>query len=189
MQSKYLNRATDLAKDFIRKTLHEGDVAIDATVGNGNDTIFLCKQVGESGRIYGFDIQEMAINSTIKKLEKYNFHKRTVLVRDGHENLTKYVKEKVSAIMFNLGYLPGGNHEITTNYSSTILGVKAGIELLKPNGIITIVIYPGHAEGYREKEEVLNFLSEANQDVIDVLKLEFINQVNNPPILLAIEKK
>ncbi|WIF94725.1 tRNA (mnm(5)s(2)U34)-methyltransferase [Caminicella sporogenes] len=189
MQAIYLNKATQLAKDIIKKVVKSGDVVVDATIGNGNDTVFLCNLVGDSGKVYGFDIQKKAVMTTIKKLEMENVIDRAVIIEGGHENIDKYVKEEVSAIMFNLGYLPKADHNITTKYNTTIEAIKKGIKVLKLNGVMTIVVYPGHKEGFEEKIKLLEFLEKIDQKYINVLKLEFINQINNPPFVLALEKK
>lgn len=189
MQAKYLNKATDLAKELIAKVVVENDVVIDATVGNGNDTLFLCDLIGPNGKVIGFDIQDVALKKAEEKLRDRNMLDRVQLINTGHENLNKYVDTEISAIMFNLGYLPGNKHDITTKYETTLEAIKQGIELLKRNGVITIAIYPGHKEGMEEKNHVLEFLSTIDQKKANVLKMEFINQKNNPPLLLAIEKK
>lgn len=189
MQAKYLNRATDLAKELIAKVVLKNDIVIDATVGNGNDTLFLCDLVGENGKVIGFDIQDVALKKTEQKLKNRNMFERVSLINTGHENLMKYVDTEVSAIMFNLGYLPCDNHDITTKHATTLEAIKQGIDLLKKNGVMTIAIYPGHNEGMREKEKVLEYLCTIDQKQANVLKMEFINQRNNPPLLIAIEKK
>ena len=189
MQAKIINKATDLAKDIMEKAIKEGDTVIDATVGNGHDTIFLCKLVGEYGKVYGFDIQKEAIEKTKSKLIEHGINNMVDLIQDGHENMRKYIDEQISGIMFNLGYLPGKNHQITTKYDTTIKAIDEGFKLLKPNGIITIVVYPGHEEGYKEKQELLNYFTKVDQKKMNVLKMEFINQINKPPFLMVIEKK
>lgn len=189
MQAKYLNKATDLAKDLITKVVCEKDVVVDATVGNGNDTLFLCDLVGEEGRVIGFDVQKIALEKTEKRLKERKILDRVELINSGHENMKNYIDCEVSAIMFNLGYLPGNDHSITTKYGTTLKAIKEGIDLLQKNGVMTIVIYPGHREGMEEKENLLEFLCTVDQRKANVLKMEFINQINNPPLLIAIEKK
>lgn len=189
MQAKYLNKATDLAKNFISRVVSQDDTVIDATVGNGNDTLFLCELVGEGGRVIGFDIQDEAITKTKKKLMERNMLSRAKLINTGHENLKEYVNTSVSAIMFNLGYLPGNGHKITTKSHTTLTAIKQGLDLLDKKGLMTIAIYPGHPEGAKEKERLLEFLTTIDQKKANVLKMEFINQINNPPLLVAIEKK
>lgn len=189
MQAKYLNKATDLAKELIAKVVVENDIVIDATVGNGKDTLFLSELIGENGRVIGFDVQEIALKKTQEKLKGRNMLDRVQLINTGHENLNKHVDTEVAAIMFNLGYLPGNNHTITTKHETTLEAIKQGMDLLKKNGVMTISIYPGHKEGMEEKNHVLEYLSTIDQRKVNVLKMEFINQKNNPPLLVAIEKK
>lgn len=189
MKAKYLSKATDLAKELIARVVLKNDIVIDATVGNGNDTLFLCDLIGEQGKVIGFDIQDMALRKTEKKLMDRNMLGRVKLINSGHENLKKYVETKVSAIMFNLGYLPGNTHDVTTKHETTLKAIKQGIDLLKKNGVMTIVIYPGHSEGMAEKDKILEYLCTIDQKQTEVLKMEFINQKNNPPLLIAIEKK
>ncbi|WP_432664841.1 class I SAM-dependent methyltransferase [Wukongibacter baidiensis] len=189
MQAKYLNKATDLAKDLISKVVMEKDIVVDATVGNGNDTLFLCDLVGEEGRVIGFDVQKVALEKAEKRLLERKVLDRVELINSGHENMKDYINGEVSAIMFNLGYLPGKDHTITTKYDTTLKAIKEGMELLKKNGVMTVVIYPGHSDGMEEKENLLKFLCTVDQKKANVLKMEFINQVNNPPLLVAIEKK
>lgn len=180
--------AMGIAKRVCNLKLSKGDVVIDATMGNGNDTIFLCELVGNSGKVYAFDVQEGAINSTREKLSKLNYLERAELIHDGHENMNKYISEKVKLVIFNLGYLPRGNHEITTKRETTIEAVNKSLELLEVNGVVAIVIYHGHENGKLEREALYEFTSNLNQKEYNVVKMSFINQVNNPPELICIEK-
>ncbi|KGG81385.1 SAM-dependent methyltransferase [Caloranaerobacter azorensis H53214] len=188
MSRKYFTKATDIAKKIIEARVKEGNVVIDATVGNGYDTVFLAKLVGETGKVYGFDIQIKAIENTKNKLTDSNLLNRVMLIKDSHENIDNYVNEKVDLVIFNLGYLPGGNHEITTKPDSTIKAIEKSLGILKENGIIVLVIYHGHEMGKLEKNSIEQFVKELNQKQYTVIKFEFINQINNPPLIIAIEK-
>ncbi len=161
---------------------------IDATIGNGNDALFLAEVVGEEGFVYGFDVQQIAIYNSKKRLESNGIH-NFELILDGHENMDTYINEEISGIMFNLGYLPKADHSITTLYKNSSSAIKKGINVLKKKGIMTIAIYWGHEEGRVEKEGLLNDLQSFNQKHVDVIKMDFINQLNQPPILIVIEKK
>jgi len=186
---KYFTNATTMAKAIIKRKIKNGDVAIDATVGNGHDTAFLAELVGEKGKVYGFDIQKQAINITKNLLLLKELNERVNLINDNHAHMDRYIKDKVDMIVFNLGYLPKGDHEIVTKSVTTIIALKKSIDLLKHNGIILITAYPGHEEGKKEKEEIEFFISQLNQKEFSVLKFEFLNQINSPPILYGIEKK
>ena len=187
-RAKFLTKVTDINKLYLEKIINKGDIVVDATMGNGYDTVFLSKLVGESGKVYSFDIQELALKSTSEKLEKESI-KNVELILDGHENILNYVKEKISCVIFNLGYLPKGNHNIITKPNTTIKAINNSLNILKENGIVSICIYSGHVGGNEEKEEVYNFVRKINQNDFNVLHTKFINQINNPPELILIEKK
>lgn len=189
LRAKYLTKITDINKIYIEKLVKKGDIVVDATMGNGYDTLYLAKIIGEEGFLYSFDIQKEALISTKEKLEKENLLSRTKLILDGHENMDKYINKKINFIIFNLGYLPKGDHNIITKPHTTIEAIKKGMNLLKPNGIISIAIYSGHEGGEYEKNELYKFLTKTNQEQFNVLSSSFINQVNNPPELILIEKK
>lgn len=188
LRAKYINKVTEVNKIYLEDIINEGDMAIDATMGNGYDTIYLAKKVGQNGKVYAFDVQEEALKSTSKKISKEGLE-NVELILDGHENMDKYVKEQVSCIVFNLGYLPRAKHQIITKADTTISAIKKGLELLKPNGVMSIAIYSGHEGGMEEKEAVYEFTRNLDQNYFNVLCTKFINQINNPPELLLIEKK
>lgn len=173
---------------MIIKVVKNGDTVIDATAGNGGDTLFLAGLVGESGRVYSFDIQEKALQNTAKKVHENGFDDRVVLIRDGHQNMDSYVKEKVKAVMFNLGYLPGGDHSIGTRGETTVEAVKKAMELIDLYGVVSIVVYYGGDSGFDEKEHVMEFFKTIDCRKFVVMQTEFINQVNCPPIFVCIEK-
>ncbi len=184
-----VNRPLDYAKHLVRKTVKPGDRVIDATAGNGKDTLFLADLVGERGKVFAFDIQEEAISTARQKLYEENLLERVELICDSHENINCYLdRGKISAVKFNLGYLPGGHHTITTQAEATLKSVLKCLELLKKGGIITIVVYTGHPEGKREKKILDHELSLISQDTCTVLSYRCINQKNYPPELLVVEK-
>ncbi|MCX7843176.1 MAG: methyltransferase domain-containing protein [Clostridia bacterium] len=174
--------------ELIARIVKEGDTVIDATAGNGNDTAFLAKLVGETGRVYSFDIQQQAIDKTREKLYELNLLERVTLINDGHENLDKYINTSVKAVMFNLGYLPKGDHGICTKAPTTIQAVQKSMDRLAMNGLITVVVYYGGDSGFEEKEQFLEYIATIDCRHYTVMKTDFINQVNCPPILVCIEK-
>lgn len=188
MKDLFFN-AIGLSKQICRSKLKKGDIAIDATMGNGNDTAFLCDLVGENGKVYAFDIQEDAIINTKERLLKLNFENIASLIYDGHENMDKYVKEEVALIMFNLGYLPKGDHEITTNKDTTLTAIKKGMDMLLSGGLILLVIYSGHESGKEEKIVINEFVSTLDQKLYNVVNMKFANQINTPPEIICIEKR
>lgn len=187
--SEILNKSLNIAKIIIAQKLAEGDVAIDATAGNGNDTLFLANIVGKSGKVFSFDVQDDAIANTKKHILDNGLSAIVKIIKDGHEHIDKYVKDKVKVVVFNLGYLPGGRKDVSTKAESTITAIKKSMYLLKDGGVILLVIYYGHPTGTDEKEAVLNFAAKLDQQQYNVFSLGFINQNNNPPMLICIEKR
>ena len=189
LRAKYINKITEVNKIFLEKIIEKGDVVIDATMGNGYDTVYLGDLVGENGKVYAFDVQEEALTSTRKKVIRDNMEDRIEIILDGHENLDKYVKEEVSCVVFNLGYLPRAKHMVITKPDTTLKAIKKSLELLKSNGVISIAAYIGHEGGLDEKNYICEYLNNLDQKQYDVLHMEFTNQVNNPPQLILVEKK
>lgn len=181
------------ARSLMQRVIRPGGAAIDGTVGNGHDTLFLAELVGENGHVFGFDIQKQAILQTKELLEKNNVADRVTLFQKGHETLGESVPAafhgKIHGAMFNLGYLPGGDKSIVTKPDTTIAAIDQLIEMLAKGGILALVIYPGHEEGAYERDRVLEHAKNLDQTKVNVLQYGFINQKNNPPFLLAFEKK
>ena len=189
IKAKYLTKITDINKLYLEQIINEGDIVVDATMGNGYDTRYLAQKVGENGFVYSFDVQEEAIKSTRKKLEKENLQERVKLILDGHENIDNYIEKKISCVVFNLGYLPRAQHMIITKPNTTIKAIEHSLKLLKPHGVVSISIYTGHPGGLDEKNSVYDFVKNLDQREFNVLECGFVNQVNNPPQLVLIEKK
>ncbi len=177
-----------ISRDIINKCVKEGQTVLDCTVGNGNDTVILAKLVGETGKVYGFDIQKEALEITWKSLTCENIDNRVELIEDSHENIDKYINEKLDFIIYNLGYLPKGNKNIRTSKESTLKSLQKAIGLLKINGIILVSCYVGHDGGLDEKNGVEEFFKNLDQKEFNAIKYDFINQKNCPPILFGVEK-
>ncbi len=188
MEADILKKAIKLSKDILKMVVENGDIAVDCTAGNGKDTIYLSELIGKNGKVYSFDIQEKAIDNTKKALMEKELLNRTVLICDGHENILQYVKEDIKCAVFNLGYLPGGDHSITTLPQNVIKAIEGCLELLQPGGIITIVCYTGYDGGKIELNTLINYLSNLDQKKYSVANYKIINQINEPPQLLVIEK-
>lgn len=216
----------------------QGDIVIDATVGNGKDTFFLSELVSQQGFIYGFDIQLVALQKARQHLIEQNSelqvkivtaeecnvgemasgqHKENdgetasgqheqsdgdiaseqrtpniVLFEQSHAEMLRIIPEsehgQVAAVMFNLGYLPGGDHALTTQSETTLPALEAALKLIRHGGIVSIMVYTGHAGGKEEAEHVLSWVRGLPQRYFQVLQYGFINQVNDPPFLIAIVK-
>jgi 16S rRNA C1402 N4-methylase RsmH len=186
-----LERILPFARILLEKTVGPGEIAVDATVGNGHDTVFLANLVGEYGHVYGFDIQSAAIKKTTQHLEEKGFSGRVTLFETGHEHVTECLPagSNIAGAIFNLGYLPGGNKEIVTIPSSTISALEQILSMLKVEGILVLVIYHGHPEGAIERDHLMQFVEQIDQMEAYVLRYQFVNQQNNPPFIIDIEKR
>lgn len=182
-------RITDTVQGIIKDYINEGDVVIDATVGNGFDTVFLAEQVGDNGQVYGFDIQNIAIKLTKEKLDERKLMNRVTLIEDSHQHIKRYVEERVKVAMFNLGYLPKGDKKVITRPESTIMAIEEILDLLIVGGLISIVAYYGHEGGLIEKDEVSRYLGELSNRHVDVLSIAYENRKMNAPIVYLIRKK
>ena len=184
-----LERILPFSKTLITSHIQEDSIVIDATCGNGNDTLFLAEHVPH-GHMYGFDIQESAIQNTAEKIKNYS---NVTLIQDGHENIVEHLdvtkSGMVDAAIFNLGYLPKGDKSIVTRPETTIKAIDSIFNVLNVEGIIVLVIYHGHEEGQVERDAILDYLEQFDQNKAHILKYQFINQVNHAPFIYAIEKR
>ena len=183
-----LERVLQYAQTLLKSAVGDGDIAVDATAGNGHDTLFLAELVGDDGFVYAFDVQKQAVDATLHRLLDHALEHRAIVLNDGHENVAKYVDKPISGAIFNLGYLPGSDHEVITRPNTTIQALESLLKLLKIGGIIVLVIYHGHEGGKEERDEVIRFVSGLPQKYIHVLRYEFLNQKNDPPFIIALEK-
>lgn len=177
---KYVGDISNIAHDIIKNNCLEYEVAIDATLGNGYDSDFLSTFFK---KVICFEIQETAI-------DYYNKHKKenVTIISDSHENISLYIKNKVDCVLYNLGYLPGGDKSITTKAETTIKSIEEALGLLKFGGIISISMYVGHEEGEKEKDLILEFARKLPKKEYGVMLHTFVNRNNNAPMLLIIEK-
>lgn len=176
------------AAELIEPALYDGAQAIDATMGNGQDTLWLCRRVGEAGRVYAFDVQPEAVTRTRQRLEDAGVAQRAELNCLGHERMAEVVPGPVDVVMFNLGWLPGAAHAVTTRTETTLLAVNAALGLLKPDGLLTVCVYPGHPEGTRELEALTHWAETLDPRCFDALLRRYMNQPNDPPQLIAVKR-
>ena len=184
-----LKSARYLAREVILRAVEPGDTVVDATMGNGHDTQMLCETVGPEGRVWAFDVQAKAVEETRKRLREQGLDSRAELILSGHEHMAEYVKGPVKAVMFNLGWLPGGDHEVTTRWETTRTAVESALDLLAPMGVLVICAYPGHAEGEREKQELTAFLGGLDNRRYNVLHQRFLNAGPGAPECFVIQKQ
>ena len=184
-----LKSARYLAREVILRAVEPGDTVVDATMGNGHDTQMLCETVGPGGRVYAFDVQAQAVEETRKRLREQGLDSRAELILSGHEHMAEYVQAPVKAVMFNLGWLPGGDHEMTTLWETTRTAVESALNLLSPMGVLVICAYPGHAEGEREKRELAAFLGALDNRRYNVLHQCFLNAGPGAPECFVVQNQ
>ena len=178
---------TEWCHHFIREHVKVGDICIDATAGNGNDTKLLCELVGDSGKVFAFDIQESAIANTRERLGQANLLQRAEVLLDSHVNMKNYVPEaSVSCIVFNFGYLPGGNHKLATKAETSIQAICQGLDLLKKGGMMSLCIYSGGDSGFEERDGILEELKKLDGKRYLVIITAYFNRPSNPPIPVLI---
>lgn len=179
---------TGLHKHFIKEHLGEGDVAVDFTMGNGNDTLFLSETVGATGKVYAFDIQEEALVSTRNHLTENGAPENYTLICASHHRVKEFVDGPIKAGMFNLGYLPrSGRKAVTTMRETTMPAVEAAISLLAPDGVLIVAIYPGHDEGRLEGEMLREYFATLSRFRICASEFRILNSPTSPYFFL-IEK-
>jgi 16S rRNA C1402 N4-methylase RsmH len=158
------SRLTDIAQQAWLPYLRPGSWAIDATAGNGNDTLFLAKAVSPGGHVFAFDIQEPAIRATARRLETAGFLSTVSLIRESHAAMRAHLpcsaERRIQLICFNLGYLPNGDHTLTTRLETTMPALRQALELLNPDGALSIMAYRGHPGGMEEAEAVAAFVDQ-----------------------------
>lgn len=178
-----IERIIPFAHNKVKEVISELDIVIDATCGNGHDTLFLSKL---AGKVYAFDIQEEAIKSTETLLKEQNI-KNVTLIHDSHISFQKHNIQNPKVIMYNLGYLPGSDQTVTTMADSTIQSIKDGLDILLIKGLISITVYPGHEEGLQESRDLESFVSSLPSSHYNVLKYKMLNK-NKSPYNILIEK-
>lgn len=184
-----VTKTTDLAMSVTLAYIKKGDTVVDATCGTGQDTIVLAEAVGEGGKVYGFDIQKKALVLTEARIHS-NGHNNVQLFEESFAAMSEHLEENTAAaIVFNLGYLPGGDHSITTTAETTITGLKAALRTIRKGGIVTVVLYDGHEEGREEKQQVLEWAGALDPKEYHVAYVSLLNQKNDPPEILWITKK
>lgn len=179
---------TTLAQDVVRETLKAGDRAIDATVGNGFDTCFLSKTVGEAGLVTGFDVQQTALEATRRRLQAEGLTNVEVK-HQGHETLATEVRpESVTAVMFNLGFLPRHDHAVITKPDTSTRAITAAIEVLKVGGVMTVLAYRGHAGGQEEFDAVERLLL-TDSEAYDLERIDSVPEKSTSPVLFIVRKR
>ena len=181
--------ALDIIKRVIDESVKEGDLCIDATAGRGNDTLHLCRLVGDNGHVTAFDIQQEAVDSTKQLLQDNGMlHRADVLLKSHSEMDELFAEDSVSFITFNFGWLPKGDHNIFTQKDTSIEAIEKGLKLLKSGGIMSLIIYYGRETGFEERDALLQYLPTIDSNHYTVVEMPFVNRPNCPPIPIIIIK-
>ncbi len=173
-------------KQLVRPHIQKGVAAADFTMGNGHDLLWLAQMLPDS-RIYAFDVQQQALANT-RRLMTDSGVTNTRLILDSHANLKQYIHEPICIGLFNLGYLPGSDKRITTMRPSTLAAVSGAIDILAPDGILMIAIYPGHAEGEAEGEMLSQYLATLDRRKYCVGKFRILNSATSPYFIFVESK-
>jgi hypothetical protein len=184
-------RLTAVAASWIEVALFDGALAVDATVGNGYDSLFLAHRVGSKGKVLGFDVQKAALAGARELLKFVGSIDRVSLIHDSHSRLADYLPDGVAieGAMFNLGYLPRGNRQIITRPDTTVTALRSVLEHLAERGRVTLLVYRGHQGAVPEYQAVRLFLEQLPED--EWLVEEFASTSDSPiaPRLFRIKKK
>ncbi len=176
----------------LAEALCPGDLAVDATVGNGHDTALLARLVGPSGLVHGFDVQAEAIESAGRLLAAAGLAERVRLHAQGHERLAEILPQtdhgRAAAVVFNLGYLPGGDETRTTRPETTLAALDASREILAPGGVIALACYSGHAGGAEETQAVAAWCRSLPFAGWRVARYELINKPGGPIVAVIAHK-
>lgn len=188
-QGRFKNAVT-MAHQLIRPLIPQAQVIVDMTCGNGHDTVFLAETMSDDAVLYAFDIQEAAIRATKERVHKAGLQERHIIYEQGsHDELLANVQASPDIIVFNLGYLPSGDHSIYTKREITVKAVKICLNKIAENGIIMIAAYPGTPAGADEAAAVHSLLQGVPQKEFDISMWQPVNQIHCPPLLYMIQKR
>lgn len=183
-----IRNALGLSHQYATAVVRPGDTVVDATCGNGGDTVFLAGLVGPTGRVIAFDIQADAVAKTSQRLQTAGLTDRCVLHLASHDRLTELVEPGVRAVFFNLGYLPDGDHRIGTRAETTLAALGQALSLIQPGGMVSICLYYGGDSGFDEHDAVLAYLQTIPVERFAVQKIEMANARACPPIFICCER-
>ncbi|SDL58644.1 tRNA (mnm(5)s(2)U34)-methyltransferase [Halarsenatibacter silvermanii] len=185
-----LPQAVKFSHYLLERFVEKRDVVLDATCGNGHDTVFLADLVGREGKVNAIDIQQEAVENTEERLKDNEMLSRTELVCGDHSRLEEHFSESdYKAAVFNLGYLPGGDKSIITRPKTTLAALKKVSARIICGGVLVVVAYPGHEGGDEELQEVLNWAEKLESEDFNVLHYHFINQPSDPPEVIAAARR
>lgn len=174
------------AHDIWRRHLRPGDYVIDATCGQGHDALTALQLILPAGHIWCIDIQKTAIEKTRACIESScstTLAKHVTFLQQCHSKLPKLDKPP-KLIIYNLGYLPGSDKKIRTQKSSTMESLNDALMLIQEDGLISIMLYPGHKEGREEEEMILPFVRALDSKLFRVFTFTNLHRLSAPHLLL-----
>ena len=183
-----LRGAVPLSHFFLRQRVRPGDLVLDATCGNGLDTLLLAQLTGEKGRVWGFDLQPAAIAATRALLQREGRLSRVELIEADHQRLVEFVPAGLQAAVFNLGYLPGGDGSLITSPQSTVPALQQAAFLLARRGILVVSLYTGHEGGAEEALAVADWGASLPPKDFNVWCSRQLNRPEIAPYLLLVER-
>ncbi len=192
-----LPTAVKWSHEIVGPRLRAGDVVVDATAGNGHDTLFLAERVLPGGRVFSFDLQADAIEQTRRAVAAhvpaYATPGEVTLFHAGHERLAELLpadlRGRLRAVMFNLGYLPGGDKTIITKEATSLAAIRMALDWLAEDGVLTVVIYPGHEGGRQEAGAVETLLAALPSMEFEVQRLGYLNFRPTTPFCIAVRRR
>lgn len=173
---------------LLRQLIRYGSKCVDATCGNGNDTLLMAELVGTSGHVWAMDIQESAVNKTRALMQTHGFIQHTTVIHSSHEQIAEHCRSGLDAVVFNLGWLPGGDKRIVTRPETTITALNQSLSLLAPSGLLIVTCYPGHEGGDKETAAVVAWAASLPPGNFHCWQMAQLNVLNGAPFCLVIQK-
>ncbi len=173
---------------FLHNFVRDGNSAVDATCGNGHDTLLLAHLVGTRGHVWSFDIQRMALEESGRRVAEAGLESRVTLLQNGHEELALHVTGPVQIVLFNLGYCPGGDRSVITRPETTGIALEQSLQLLAPGGVVLVTVYPGHSGGGDEQLAVEGWAVGLDPRVYHSWRMGQTNVKQGAPYLLLVQK-
>ncbi len=183
-----LSNAVNMAHQLLAASLSRAQCVVDATAGNGHDTLFLAKNTPATTAIFAFDIQQIALDKTTQRIAAQGFASKVHCILDSHVEIVSHLTREIDVAMFNLVYLPGGSKTITTQAKTTVSALQKLLPRLSLGGKVSVVAYPGYPSGEEESVTLQHFLQSLSQQEYVASSYAMLNQVNQPPVLYMIEK-
>lgn len=189
----FISHTVSFVKAVMSQVVKEGDAVVDATVGNGIDTLFLSRQVGAGGQVHGFDIQQSALESARQRLAEQHAPDNVTLHLAGHERMAEVLPEevlgRVGAVMFNFGYLPGGDETLITRPETSCAAIDAALTVMRRGGVASMVLYTGHPGGAEEAEAIDTHCAAIPMDRARVMQCRMTNHPGAQTRVLLVEKR